>query len=484
MYLKNLIPEELKLYVAQNELLFVDDFESELSAEGEIPNGWVASKEFQKDENFMDWHIMSIDTNEDQSTGLDGNIKIKSFGSYWGGSVEKEFTIDSFGELIFEYYLQNGDPDAPTNYLEFWLDGEIYFRAVRATSWKRIEPIVLFPGTHTIKFVYNCKGVQKSRKAAFDNVTVWSSRRLFCKIRDYKPPRPDLNFADSKILRGFKRKQEMREHDILIQFQAIFYAEHYIDFVSLFKRIFYFVDEYQRCFRGVFKKFEIENIALASAYSFDLELVCGRTIKADNEYVEPIPPLPPAKPAPPPEIGKPLLDHPVDFYIVTQWTNTEGIIDTFWLKKTGDKEGKILVTWNEESKPGSISGYPWSYGSDLDNGVYIDSDNAFFRDNQFCKREISSVVGSVDNDSTLYFVLNDYKDHSCPAGITRIQVYDEDNNLLDEINPVEKIPFVNYESRPLGTILGEDTGDFRALALYEFVFNTDTGKYDWKRVYN
>ncbi len=352
MYLRGLIPEELKLYVAQNELLFVDDFESDLAAEGDIPNGWVASKDFQSDENFMDWHVMSIDTNEDQSTGLDGGIKIKSLGSYWGGSVEKEFTIDCFGELIFEYYLQNDDPDAPANFLEFWLDGEIYFRAVKATPWRRIEPIVLYPGTHTIKFVYDCRGVEKLRKAAFDNVTLWGSRRLFCKIHDYKPPRPDLNYTENKILRSFTRRHEMREHDTPIEFKATFYAEQYIDFSLLYKRVFYFVDEFQRCFRGVFEKFEIENIALGSAYTFELELICGRFMKNDNEYVAPIPPLPPPKPEPEPE-PEPTPDAEMEIVTSSEviwieiWDSNDEDFDTADVYLNGDLLYKDFVIYKK-----------------------------------------------------------------------------------------------------------------------------------------
>lgn len=252
------------LYLAQNEIILHNTFDKEESIEP-----WEKTGEF---------HWVSNKTNVDNLDDLEGNFLVNAMGSYKGGTAKTEIELETFGEIIFEYYFQNFT-DIADNYFKFYIDDEVKLEGNQTTPWQRIRPIGIRPGKHSLKFEYNPGSTPfNDKKFAVDNIIIYQSKKINCIIRDYKPPKPNLNLVENKILRGFTRKQEMTKADTTIKFQAIFYSPYYKDFIRVFKRPFYFVTEYGTCYRGTFTGYDIENIGLCSAYSFDLELICDQEI--------------------------------------------------------------------------------------------------------------------------------------------------------------------------------------------------------------
>lgn len=253
------------LYLAQNEIVLHNTFDKK---DDISPWNLIDGEEF---------HWVNVETNVDGLEDLEGQFLVDAMGSYHGGTVETEIELETFGEIIFEYYFQNFT-DVADNYFKFYIDDEVKLEGNQTTPWQRIRPIGIRPGKHSLKFEYNPGASLNEKKFAVDNIIIYQSKKINCIIRDYKPPKPSLNLVENKILRGFTRKQEMTKADTTIKFQAIFYSEYYEDFVRVFKRPFYFVTEYGTCYRGTFAGYDIENIGLCSAYSFDLELICDQEI--------------------------------------------------------------------------------------------------------------------------------------------------------------------------------------------------------------
>lgn len=229
-------------------------------------DGWTAAE--------GDFHQVTIDTNADTSSGLDGGILLNSFGSYYGGTCEKTFEVSSYGELIFEWYLQNDDPDNQDNVLIFYLDGKERLRLARATPWERTRPIGLAPGTHTARFEYDAGAAPDGKKGVFNSFEVWQAVNIPCYVAEYKPPIQDSALNETKTIRGYTRIQQASESDTKIAFQAIFYAEEFIIFRKNARKIFYFADEYGAVYRGIFREIAPEFTAMASVYSLNLEMIC------------------------------------------------------------------------------------------------------------------------------------------------------------------------------------------------------------------
>ncbi len=254
------------LYVAQNQIILHSTFENDIEP-------WKPTGEF---------HHVTENTNVDNLEDLEGKFLVNAMGSYEGGIAETEIELKTFGEIIFEYYFQNFT-EIHDNYFKFYVDNEVKLEGSQTTPWQRIRPIGIRQGKHVLKFEYN-PGTPppNNKKFAVDNIIVYEAKKIDCIIKDYKPPKPNINLVENKILRGFTRKQEMTKADTSIKFQAIFYAEHYEEFIKLFKKPFYFVTEYGKCYRGTFSNYDIENIALCSVCSFDLEMICDQEI--GNEF--------------------------------------------------------------------------------------------------------------------------------------------------------------------------------------------------------
>ena len=254
--------EALKLYLLDHEnpkALFLDDtFETD-------DEGWKVED--------GDFHHITIDTNADASSGLDGDILVNAYGSYYSGTAYKEVEVFQYSEVIFEWYMQNDAPDIQDNELIFYVDGIEKARLRRATPWERIKPIGLAPGKHRLSFTYNAGAEPNGKKGVFNNFQIWQAERIICNVREYKPPVAESQLSESKTVRGYTRFQEMTEADTAISFQIIIFAEHFQNFQQNMRKIFYFVDEFGIAYRGVFRNVGSDKIALASVYSFDLDFI-------------------------------------------------------------------------------------------------------------------------------------------------------------------------------------------------------------------
>ena len=256
------IAESLKLYLldtGNSKSLFLNDtFEA-----GD--EGWqIETGQF---------HHVTIDTNTDASTGLEGDILVNAYGSYYGGTAYKEVEIVQYSEVVFEWYMQNDNPELQDNEFVFYVDGVEKARLVRATPWERIKPVGLAPGKHTLSFTYNAGAIPNGKKGVFNHFQIWKSERIICKVRDYKPPVTESQLSESKTIRGYTRFQEMTEADTILSFQMIINAEYFQNFQRNMRKIFYFVDEFGIAYRGVFRNITSDKIALGSVYSFDLDFI-------------------------------------------------------------------------------------------------------------------------------------------------------------------------------------------------------------------
>ena len=66
---------KLRLIQARHKKIVEDTFDSGL-------DGWTPLE--------GDWHQVTVDTNVDEKTGIEGDFLINAAGSYYGGTVEKE----------------------------------------------------------------------------------------------------------------------------------------------------------------------------------------------------------------------------------------------------------------------------------------------------------------------------------------------------------------------------------------------------------
>jgi hypothetical protein len=245
---------KLKLLYTRDKLITKDMFES--------MNGWVP---------LGDWHVMTIDTNEDKSSGLDGNIAIQTAGSYGGGAMTKEIIVETYSEILFEYYVQNPKWDTEPNKLTFYIDGVKKLEADGPCPWQRCSPIGLTPGKHEVKFEYQFTGAPDGKKAVVDTFTVWQGKQVDCLVTEYKPAKPSKSLGSSNILRGFTRYQEMAVADTEINFTSAFNGLSFLEFMQKSDEAFYFVDEFGVCYRGIFPKtIEPKNIAMNEVYFIEL----------------------------------------------------------------------------------------------------------------------------------------------------------------------------------------------------------------------
>ncbi|OON99141.1 MAG: hypothetical protein ATN35_02200 [Epulopiscium sp. Nele67-Bin004] len=217
-----------------------------------------------------EWHAITVDSNIDESGGLDGDLAIESIGSYDGGTIEREIELDNYGEILFEHYVQNENLDG-INTLKFYVDGVEKLCVEGASPWYRCAPIGVSPGTHTLKFVYDTDGAPNSKKAVIDTFTIRIGKTVPCLITTYQPAKPIRNLASNKVLRGNIQYQQMIKSDTEINFTATFSGLEYHYFMSICEDTFYFVDEFGICYRGIFPEDTEPNmIAMNCVYAVEL----------------------------------------------------------------------------------------------------------------------------------------------------------------------------------------------------------------------
>lgn len=249
---------KLRLIQARHKKIVEDTFDSGL-------DGWTPLE--------GDWHQVTVDTNVDEKTGIEGDFLINAAGSYYGGTVEKEIELNNYGEIIFERYVKNNKEETGGNKLNFYIDDVLKLSIDGPTPWRRIEPIGISPGKHTLKFEYIVEGEPNHKSGVFDSFTVWEGRTINTTIARYTPPKPVKNIAQNKTLRGHTRYQEMVASDTEIDFSAIFNGPSFLDFMANSDKIFYFVDEFGVCYRGLFpNKIEPESKALNTLYYVNLTM--------------------------------------------------------------------------------------------------------------------------------------------------------------------------------------------------------------------
>ena len=252
---------QIKLMLAKHKLVMKDTFES-------TSCGWVTTQ--------GEWHKVTVDSNADQSSGLDGTIAVDSFGSYQGGRTGKYVNLDNYSEVSFEHYIQN-DKVKGKNKLLFYVDGVVKVEVTGPSPWYRCEPIGLTPGKHYLEFEYIPDGEVMGKKAVVDTITIWESRDINCLITEHTPARPIKGIAENKTLRGYSIYQQMVRSSTMVEFTAMFDGLSYHDFSIHQDEVFYYLDEFGVCYRGIlFEPFEPKSKSFKTLFYVDIN------IKANN----------------------------------------------------------------------------------------------------------------------------------------------------------------------------------------------------------
>lgn len=251
---------KLKLLYTRNKLILNDTFET--------ITGWKVKG---------DWHVVTVDTNVDLASGLDGNLALNCAGSYSGGIMTKEINLKNYGEIIFEYYLENIKGKEEPNSLKFYIDDVIKLEVSGPSPWQRCIPIGITPGKHTLKYEYILKGEPNKKKAIVDTIMIYESAMVDCLIMEHSPAKPIKNINANKTIRGFTRFQEMTASDTEIAFTAGFDGIAFLEFMQKSDEAFYFVDEFGICYRGIFNEnIEPKNIAINEVYFVELSMTAGQ----------------------------------------------------------------------------------------------------------------------------------------------------------------------------------------------------------------
>lgn len=223
-----------------------------------------------------DWHKVTVDSNVDLSAGLAGGVAINCFGSYHAGKAEKKVTLKNYGELSFEHYVQNDNLEIE-NTLRVYVDEVLKLDLKGPSPWRRSLPIGLTPGEHTIKLIYAPNGEPNGKKGVIDNVIIKESENVNGLIMSQTPPRPTGSRASNKTLRGFTTYQEMSSMDTECKFTIGLNGVQYKEFVANNRSIFYYIDEFGTCHRGILADNGLapKSIALQTVYTVDCTLVCA-----------------------------------------------------------------------------------------------------------------------------------------------------------------------------------------------------------------
>lgn len=235
------------------------------------------------DDGMGEWyggfHHVTVDTNIDDKTGIEGDFLIDAAGSYNGGVVMRDFELENYGEIVFERYVRNDDVETGGNQLNFYIDDVLKMSIDGPSPWRRVEPIGVAPGKHTVKFEYIVEDRPNLKSGIFDTFTVWEGRSINTTITNYTPPKPYKNVASNDTLRGHTRFQEMVLSDTEINFSAIFKGESFIDFMANSGEVFYFVDEFGVCYRGLFpNSINPECKAMNKLYYINLSMIAPQKV--------------------------------------------------------------------------------------------------------------------------------------------------------------------------------------------------------------
>lgn len=253
---------KLKLIQARHKRIIEDDFDNGLG-EWKVIEG--------------DFHQVTVDTNVDDKTGIEGDFLINSAGSYMGGITEREIFLENYGEIVFERYVKNGEMKSGKNKLNFYIDGVLKLSVEGPSPWRRIEPIGVSPGKHIVRFEYIVEGSLAHKSGIFDTFTVWEGRTINTTIAKCTPPKPLRQIAQNKTLRGYTRFQEMAASDTEINFSAMFDGPSFLEFMANSDEIFYFVDEFGKCYRGLFPNaIDPEGKVLSELYYVNLVLIAAQ----------------------------------------------------------------------------------------------------------------------------------------------------------------------------------------------------------------
>lgn len=227
-----------------------------------------------------DWHKVTVESNEDKSSGLTGGLALDCAGSYEGGTMEKEIEVDNYSEIVFEHYVQNPNPKESPNYLRFYVDDQLQLEIKGASPWQRCEPIGITPGKHLLKFEYEVDE-EEGKKAIVDTFTVYEAKDVAGLVQSSNPATPVKKVANQNILRGFSAYMENVEADTKIDITMAFKGIEMQDFLLHHDSIYYFLDEFGICYRGIFPdSIKPKTIAVNSFYLVDLEMICNqRTAK-------------------------------------------------------------------------------------------------------------------------------------------------------------------------------------------------------------
>lgn len=254
----------MKIFRAGHRTVVEDNFEGSLC-------GW--------DVTSPDWHVMTVDSNVDQSAGIEGGQALNCAGAYeHGGVMTKSVFLDDYAELTFEHYVQNNTPDTEPNVLILCIDNAVKLNVRGPSPWQINEPIGLSPGNHKFVFKYSVLNPSK-KKGVVDSFLIREAKEIRCLITKSSPPKPSRNFAVQNILRGFTRVQQCVESDTVINFTALFEGDVFEDFMLHINDIHYYLDEFGKVYRGLFiDAVEPVSIAVGKIYSVNLSMSCPQRV--------------------------------------------------------------------------------------------------------------------------------------------------------------------------------------------------------------
>lgn len=221
-----------------------------------------------------DFHFVTVDTNADKKAGIEEDLLINAAGSYSGGIMEREFLMKEYGEVVFERYVKNDDPSTGSNILNFYVNDALKLSLEGPTPWRRTHPIGVPPGLNRFKFEYIVKGNPTQKSAVIDTFEIHQAKRINTTISKYTPPKPIKNLVQNNTLRGHSRFQQMKASDTSIKFTALFTGKDYLEFITASDEIFYFIDEFDVVYRGIFpENIEPSSIAMNAIYAVNLEMI-------------------------------------------------------------------------------------------------------------------------------------------------------------------------------------------------------------------
>lgn len=253
--------QKLRLLNSRSKLILNDTFDGGM-------NDWKVQG---------DWHHVTLETNVDLTLGLSGEIAVNCAGSWTGGTMTKEVELNEFGEIVFEYHTENPKHQEEPNSLKFFIDDAIKLQIDGPSPWTRCVPIGITPGKHTLKFTYELQGEPNHKKSIVDTIMIYEAKEINCLITEYEPAKPLKDINSNKIIRSFTRYQEMTIADTEINFTATFDGLNFLHFMQKSDEVFYFVDEFGICYRGIFpENISPKSIAMNEIYLIDLTLEAGQ----------------------------------------------------------------------------------------------------------------------------------------------------------------------------------------------------------------